>query len=147
MSDSDALIGDCERRMVKTLEVLQQDFAAIRTGRASPSLLDKIPVDAWGSAQPIQSVASISVRIRAAAGLLPVLAILTARSPATCSGTSSCEPAKASKARQFAHSRDYFVGWIRPAVQVAPGAIRNALGVRRELPVLWELVSGAPGTC
>jgi ribosome recycling factor len=47
--------------MVKTLEVLQQDFAAIRTGRASPSLLDKIQVDAWGSAQPIQSVASISV--------------------------------------------------------------------------------------
>ncbi len=61
MSDSDALIGACERRMVKTLEVLQQDFAAIRTGRASPSLLDKIQVDAWGSAQPIQSVASISV--------------------------------------------------------------------------------------
>jgi ribosome recycling factor len=47
--------------MAKTLEVLQQDLASIRTGRASPSLLDKIQVDAWGSAQPIQSVASISV--------------------------------------------------------------------------------------
>ncbi|MGE3268257.1 MAG: ribosome recycling factor [Chloroflexota bacterium] len=47
--------------MAKTLEVLQTDFAAIRTGRASPSLLDKIQVDAWGSAQPIQSVATISV--------------------------------------------------------------------------------------
>jgi len=47
--------------MAKTLEVLQTDFAAIRTGRASPSLLDKVQVDAWGSAQPIQSVASISV--------------------------------------------------------------------------------------
>lgn len=61
MSDSNAVIGDCERRMAKTLEVLQQDLASIRTGRASPSLLDKIQVDAWGSAQPIQSVASISV--------------------------------------------------------------------------------------
>ena len=61
MSDSNAVIGDCERRMAKTVEVLQQDFAAIRTGRATPSLLDKIQVDAWGSAQPIQSVASISV--------------------------------------------------------------------------------------
>jgi ribosome recycling factor len=61
VSDSDAVIGDCERRMAKTLEVLQQDFGAIRTGRASPSLLDKIQVDAWGSAQPIQSIASISV--------------------------------------------------------------------------------------
>ena len=61
MSDSDAVIGDCERRMTRTLEVLQQDLASIRTGRASPSLLDKIQVDAWGSPQPIQSVASISV--------------------------------------------------------------------------------------
>jgi ribosome recycling factor len=47
--------------MTKTIEVLQQDFAAIRTGRASPNLLDKVQVEAWGSAQPIQSVASISV--------------------------------------------------------------------------------------
>ena len=61
MSDSSALIGDCERRMGRTLEVLQQDLASIRTGRASPSLLDKIQVDAWGSQQPIQSDATISV--------------------------------------------------------------------------------------
>ena len=61
MSDSSALIGDCERRMGRTLEVLQQDLSSIRTGRASPSLLDKIQVDAWGSQQPIQSVATISV--------------------------------------------------------------------------------------
>ena len=61
MSDSTALIGDCERRMAKTIEVLQQDFAAIRTGRASPSLLDKVQVEAWGSTQPVQSVATISV--------------------------------------------------------------------------------------
>src|SRR3712207_7778215 len=49
-------------RSTRTLEVLQQDLAAIRTGRASPSLLDKIQVDAWGSQQPIQSVATISDR-------------------------------------------------------------------------------------
>jgi ribosome recycling factor len=47
--------------MAKTLEVLQTDFAAIRTGRATPQLLDKVQVEAWGSAQPIQSVATISV--------------------------------------------------------------------------------------
>jgi len=47
--------------MGKTVDVLQQDFAAIRTGRATPSLLDKIQVEAWGSAQPVQSVATISV--------------------------------------------------------------------------------------
>jgi ribosome recycling factor len=47
--------------MAKTIEVLQQDFSAIRTGRATPQLLDKVQVEAWGSTQPIQSVATISV--------------------------------------------------------------------------------------
>ena len=61
MSDSTAVIDDCERRMAKTIEVLQVDFAAIRTGRATPQLLDKVQVEAWGSTQPIQSVATISV--------------------------------------------------------------------------------------
>lgn len=61
MSDSDAVIGDCERRMGRTIEVLNQDLAGIRTGRASPSLLDKVQVEAWGSTQPVQSVATISV--------------------------------------------------------------------------------------
>jgi len=60
-NDSTALIGDCERRMGRTIEVLQQDLAGIRTGRASPSLLDKVQVEAWGSLQPVQSVATISV--------------------------------------------------------------------------------------
>src|SRR3712207_4818495 len=61
MSDSTAVISDCERRMGRTVEVLQQDLSGIRTGRASPSLLDKVQVEAWGSTQPVQSVATISV--------------------------------------------------------------------------------------
>jgi ribosome recycling factor len=60
-TDSASVIGDCERRMGKTIEVLQQDLATVRTGRASPTLLDKILVEAWGSAQPVQSIATISV--------------------------------------------------------------------------------------
>lgn len=61
MSDSDAVIGDCERRMAKTLEVLNQDLASIRTGRATPALLEKVQVEAWGASQPVQNVATISV--------------------------------------------------------------------------------------
>ncbi len=61
MSDSTSFIDDCERRMGKTLDVLQQDLAAVRTGRATPSLLDKIQVEAWGSTQPVHAVATISV--------------------------------------------------------------------------------------
>src|SRR5215216_431421 len=47
--------------MSRTVEVLQQDLSGIRTGRASPSLLDKVQVEAWGSTQPVQSVATITV--------------------------------------------------------------------------------------
>ena len=61
MSDSTSFIDDCERRMGKTLDVLHQDLAAVRTGRATPSLLDKIQVEAWGSTQPVHAVATISV--------------------------------------------------------------------------------------
>jgi ribosome recycling factor len=43
------------------VEVLKQDLGGIRTGRASPSLLDKVQVEAWGSTQPVNAVATISV--------------------------------------------------------------------------------------
>ena len=61
MSDVDPIIGECERKMSRAVEFLQQDFGTIRTGRASPSLLDKVQVEAWGSAQPINALATISV--------------------------------------------------------------------------------------
>jgi ribosome recycling factor len=61
VSDNATVLAECERRMARTVEVLQQDFAGIRTGRATPQLLDKVQVDAWGSAQPVQSVASIAI--------------------------------------------------------------------------------------
>ena len=47
--------------MSRAVEFLGQDFGAIRTGRASPALLDKVQVEAWGSAQPINALATISV--------------------------------------------------------------------------------------
>ena len=61
MSDVDSVIGESERKMSRAVEFLQQDFGAIRTGRASPSLLDKVQVEAWGSEQPINALATISV--------------------------------------------------------------------------------------
>lgn len=47
--------------MFKSLESLSKDFAGLRTGRASASLLDKIRVDYYGSETPINQVATISV--------------------------------------------------------------------------------------
>ncbi len=48
-------------KMEKTIRVLENEFAAIRAGRANPAVLDKVTVDYYGTPTPIQAVAAISV--------------------------------------------------------------------------------------
>lgn len=48
-------------RMDKTVAALKEEFASLRTGRASSSLLDQIHVDAYGSTVPLNQVAAVSV--------------------------------------------------------------------------------------
>jgi len=50
-----------EERMKKTVAALKDDFAGIRTGRASPAILDKLRVDYYGQKSPISQVATVSV--------------------------------------------------------------------------------------
>src|SRR5215469_3507526 len=57
----DDLFGDAERRMQKAVEILKQDLSAIRTGRASSALVERISVDYYGVPTPINQVATISV--------------------------------------------------------------------------------------
>ena len=52
---------DVEERMNKTISVLRSDLASIRTGVASPALLDKITVDYYGVPTPLQQVGNITV--------------------------------------------------------------------------------------
>ena len=47
--------------MSKTIDVLKSDFATVRAGRANASVLDKLSVEHYGSAMPINQLASISV--------------------------------------------------------------------------------------
>ena len=51
----------CQEKMDKTINVLQDDYATIRAGRANPHVLDKIKVDYYGTPTPIQQVGNISV--------------------------------------------------------------------------------------
>ncbi|HLG65438.1 MAG TPA: ribosome recycling factor [Ktedonosporobacter sp.] len=55
------LFADAERRMQRAVEALKQDLGAIRTGRASSALVERIMVDYYGAPTPINQVASISV--------------------------------------------------------------------------------------
>jgi ribosome recycling factor len=54
------IMKEMKRKMDRALEVLGQDFARIRTGRASVALLEGIKVDAYGTYMPISQVASLA---------------------------------------------------------------------------------------
>jgi ribosome recycling factor len=51
---------DIEASMLKSVEATQRTFNTIRTGRANPSLLDKISVEYYGADTPLKSLASLS---------------------------------------------------------------------------------------
>ena len=55
------VIDDCHDKMTKAIEHLKGEFGAVRTGRANPQLVEKLQVDYYGAATPLQSLASISV--------------------------------------------------------------------------------------
>ncbi len=60
-ADLNNLKQDLTRRMDGALETLKRDFGGLRTGRASPALLEPIRVEAYGSEVPITQVGTIGV--------------------------------------------------------------------------------------
>jgi ribosome recycling factor len=54
-------LNEADTKMDKAVEVTREDFAAIRTGRAHPSMFQKITADYYGSATPLQQLASFTV--------------------------------------------------------------------------------------
>ena len=63
MSDDDlvsGLLDDARDRMHKSVESTRHEFGSVRTGRASPALLDRINVDYYGAVTPLKQLATIS---------------------------------------------------------------------------------------
>lgn len=58
----DDILKDAEQRMQKSIDSMRGEMAKIRTGRASPALIDHLTVDYYGTATPIAQVANISVQ-------------------------------------------------------------------------------------
>ena len=54
------ILKDAEDRMEKALDVFRNDLKGLRTGRASPQMLDSLRVDYYGSQEPIRNIASIT---------------------------------------------------------------------------------------
>lgn len=50
-----------DERMSKTLESFKRELASIRTGRATPSLLDRVQIDYYGTLTPVNQVANVSI--------------------------------------------------------------------------------------
>ena len=62
MSDETEIdLGDLERRMDGALAALRQEFASLRTGRASANMLDPVTVQAYGTSMPLNQVATVNV--------------------------------------------------------------------------------------
>ena len=59
--DFDAISSDIRRRMEGAVEVLHKEFAGLRTGRASTSLLEPLTVEAYDTQMPISQVGTIGV--------------------------------------------------------------------------------------
>lgn len=60
MSSVAATLKDAEARMEKALDVFRNELKGLRTGRASPAMLDSIRMDYYGSPTPIKQVATIT---------------------------------------------------------------------------------------
>jgi ribosome recycling factor len=56
----DELLKDAEDRMQKSVESSRGELATVRTGRASPHLLDRITVDYYGSQTPLKQLANVA---------------------------------------------------------------------------------------
>ena len=61
MADIDIDVDDLKRRMDGAVSVLRQEFAGLRTGRASIAILDPVTVPAYGSQLPVNQCATINV--------------------------------------------------------------------------------------
>jgi ribosome recycling factor len=57
---TDELVADARERMGKSVESTNHEFSSVRTGRASPALLDRIVVDYYGAQTPLRQLATIN---------------------------------------------------------------------------------------
>lgn len=62
MSDEliEALLSDADERMLKSVESSREKFSTVRTGRASPALVERITVDYYGTQTPLNQMANIA---------------------------------------------------------------------------------------
>lgn len=58
------IVSEVRQRMQKTISILQSDFATVRTGKASPSLVENIVINAYGGTQPLKVLELATIHIQ-----------------------------------------------------------------------------------
>jgi ribosome recycling factor len=61
MTDEEIDLSDLEKRMDGAINALKAEFASLRTGRASASMLDPVTVEAYGSQMPVNQLGTVTV--------------------------------------------------------------------------------------
>ncbi|MBN2071935.1 MAG: ribosome recycling factor [Candidatus Krumholzibacteriota bacterium] len=61
MDQIDKIFSETEDHMKKSIEMTEMELASIRTGKASPTLLDSVKVDYYGSSVPLKQIANIAI--------------------------------------------------------------------------------------
>ena len=61
MPVEESFFKEAEERMQKSVDLLGRELGSVRTGRATPNILDKLVVEAYGSEMPLNQMASVSV--------------------------------------------------------------------------------------
>jgi ribosome recycling factor len=56
----DMLLEDARERMAKSIDAIKHEFGTVRTGRASPALLDRVVVDYYGTATSLKQLATVA---------------------------------------------------------------------------------------
>lgn len=60
----DPLITEARKKMQKALEVLSQDFASVRSGKASPALVENIIIPAYGGSTPLKVLELATIHVQ-----------------------------------------------------------------------------------
>jgi ribosome recycling factor len=58
------LVDEVRKKMQRTIQVLQEDFATVRTGKASPTLVENIVINAYGGTQPLKVLELATIHIQ-----------------------------------------------------------------------------------
>ena len=86
--DQDEILLDAEDRMEKAVNIFQDQLQGLRTGRATPGLVDSIRVDYYGSPTPLKQLATISAARSSTSPIRYVFVTLWAASTTPCSSDS-----------------------------------------------------------